>query len=234
MPRSRPSRTTASALRLTALALLFAAIAAPALYGAVTADPTRTPAAGSVAAGFPTTPGPSVAELLAALPTDGPAPTTGYDRDLFPHWSDLDGNGCDQRDDTLERDMTGGEYGPDGCIDAVVITDPYSGARIDGRTNIDIDHVVPLSWAWRNGAAHWTTDQRERFANDSIGLLAVDDGLNAGKGDSPPSQWLPPDPAAWCDYGRRWVVMLDRYQLPATPTEAPVLADLVSRCATVG
>jgi len=31
---------------------------------------------------------------------------TGYRRSLFTHWSDLDGNGCDTREEVLKRDST--------------------------------------------------------------------------------------------------------------------------------
>ncbi len=45
---------------------------------------------------------------LAAVEVKGRAPRTGYDRDLFGSaWSDVDRNGCDTRNDMLQRDLTG-------------------------------------------------------------------------------------------------------------------------------
>ena len=50
-------------------------------------------------------------DLLATLPIKGRAPKTGYDRALFGQaWADVDRNGCDTRNDTLKRDLTGIKY----------------------------------------------------------------------------------------------------------------------------
>lgn len=59
---------------------------------------------------------------------------------------------------------------------------------------MDIDHLVPLSNAWKSGASAWTTAQRQTFANDLTHpqLLAVTDNVNESKGDSGPEDWKPP------------------------------------------
>jgi hypothetical protein len=50
----------------------------------------------------PATPkGPGVASLAQLRITDEGSSPPGYSRDLFPSWLDLDGNGCDAREDTL-------------------------------------------------------------------------------------------------------------------------------------
>jgi len=53
---------------------------------------------------------------------------------------------------------------------------------------------VPLSEAWKSGAAAWDTPRRAKFANDLINpqLWAVTGRVNQAKGDSDPSQWMPP------------------------------------------
>ncbi len=44
---------------------------------------------------------------LATLAVKGRAPMTGYSRDEFgPAWKDVDHNGCDTRNDILNRDLT--------------------------------------------------------------------------------------------------------------------------------
>jgi len=54
--------------------------------------------------------------------------------------------------------------------------------------------MVPLSNAWKSGAASWTTAQRQAFANDLTNpqLLAVTDNVNQSKSDSGPEDWKPP------------------------------------------
>ncbi|MGM0953782.1 MAG: HNH endonuclease family protein [Pseudomonadota bacterium] len=49
-------------------------------------------------------------------------------------------------------------------------------------SKIDIDHVVPLKWAWQHGANKWTKEKRERFANDPRNLWSVELSLNSQKG----------------------------------------------------
>ena len=46
------------------------------------------------------------ATLLSTLEVKGRAAKSGYSRAQFPHWSDLDRNGCDSRNETLKRDLT--------------------------------------------------------------------------------------------------------------------------------
>lgn len=200
--------------------LAIGAFAAAAVVVAVSAcDAVPVPA-------FDPGPGPNTAVLTA---TTDPAPS--YDRDQFgPGWTDPDGNRCDTREDVLARDATTATFGPDGCIDQVTIRDPYTGEIVTGRANIDIDHRVPLAWAWRHGAHTWTPERRERFANDPANLIATADNINAGKGDSAPSEWLPPLQDARCDYGRQWTMVTTDYGLPLPPADDRVLADLSTLC----
>jgi hypothetical protein len=97
----------------------------------------------------------SAGESAAPMPTVG-----GYERALFPHWSDLDGDGCDTRSEVLARDAIQSTVGPDGCVRYVVILDPYTGERVAGRAEIDIDHLISLRDAWDSGAHAWTTARR--------------------------------------------------------------------------
>jgi len=46
------------------------------------------------------------AVVLEELPVKGRAPKTGYSRSAFGSaWSDVNGNGCDTRNDVLARDL---------------------------------------------------------------------------------------------------------------------------------
>ena len=55
---------------------------------------------------------------------------------------------------------------------------PFTGKVIQNASDIDIDHVVPLAWAWEHGASQWSDEKRERFANDLTHLWPVELGLN--------------------------------------------------------
>ncbi|MBS3179173.1 MULTISPECIES: HNH endonuclease family protein [unclassified Pseudoclavibacter] len=114
----------------------------------------------------------------------------GYDRDLFAHWSDPDGNGCDARNDILQRDLTNiALRAGDGCVvERGTLTDPYTGDVISFTRGVatsgavHIDHIVPLAAAWTGGANTWDAGQREAFANDLMNLQAVDGRANSAKG----------------------------------------------------
>lgn len=58
-------------------------------------------------------------------------------------------------------------------------------------SDVDIDHVVALSEAWRSGASTWTTSRRQQFANSlSDGqLLEVSDNVNSAKSDLDAAEW---------------------------------------------
>jgi hypothetical protein len=150
---------------------------------------------------------------LAAVEVKGRAPKTGYDRDLFGSgWADVDQNGCDTRNDILQRDLSGEIFKP-GTQNCVVLTgslaDPYSGKTIafqrgqDTSADVQIDHVVALSDAWQKGAQQLSEDRRRAFANDPLNLLAVDGPLNMQKGDGDAATWLPPNRFYRCLYVAR-------------------------------
>ncbi len=177
---------------------------------------------------------------LSAVPVQGRAPRSGYDRDLFGSgWVDTDRNGCDTRNDVLARDLTGETFTP-GTRDCVVLDgtldDPYSGTTMafrrgqDTSDDVQIDHVVALSDAWQKGAQGWDPDRRTAFANDPLGLLAVDGPLNMQKGDGDAATWLPPDRSYRCAYVARQVAVKVRYGLWMTPAERNAIATVLSSC----
>ncbi len=159
-------------------------------------------------------------EALAALddlPADSPATQswaeggsrTGWFGDA---WSDVDGDGCDTRNEILARDLTdldfsrapglqsqeegrgeGASVCPDATVWSATLHDPYTGAEVpfergqDTSAAVQIDHVVPLNYLYAHGA--WTWDQHTRVlaANDPLNLLAVDGQANQEKGACGPA-----------------------------------------------
>ena len=95
-------------------------------------------------------------------------------------------NGCDTRNDILDRDLVDKTYvSIKRCPTAVAtgtLLDPYTNAMVPFmRGNqvgaaVQIDHLVPLALAWDLGARNWTDEMRARFANDPANLLAVAGG----------------------------------------------------------
>lgn len=178
--------------------------------------------------------------LLESLPVKGRAPKTGYDRSQFgKSWEDVDFNGCDTRNDILQRDMFQPSVESNGCIVSTgILHDPFSGDyiyfdRSDGQGGgVDIDHVVALSNAWQTGAQQISAEQRLAFANDPLNLLAVDAGLNRQKGDADAATWLPPNNAYRCEYVSRQIQVKSKYSLWVTPPEKDAMTRILSNCTT--
>ena len=173
---------------------------------------------------------------LNSLEVKGRAPKTGYSRAQFPHWSDLDRNGCDARNDILKRDLTEVVFkvGTRDCkVLSGVLLDPFSNKVLtftSVKSAVDIDHVVALSNAWQTGAAFFDRNIRSQIANDPLNLLAVDAKLNRQKGDGDAATWLPPNKAFRCEYVSRQVSVKAKYALWVTPPEKEAILRVLSNC----
>ncbi|WP_433003942.1 HNH endonuclease family protein [Kribbella sp. CA-294648] len=157
----------------------------------------------------------------------------GYKRDQFGQaWSDnhsgLGGhNGCDTRNDVLAAQLQARKYrGKSRCvvIAGVLPVEPYTGKRIEFRkeaaSEIQIDHIYPLSRAWDMGAAKWSKQRRVDFANDeAMNLIAADGPANASKGDSGPGEWMPINRAYRCTYVLRYLQVARKWSLPITAAD---------------
>ena len=149
-------------------------------------------------------------------------------------------NGCDTRNDILDRDLVDKTYvSTKRCPNAVAtgtLHDPYTNATIAFRRgakvgeSVQIDHLVPLAYAWDMGAYGWTLPERMRFANDPANLLAVAGQANQDKADLPPAQWMPPNAAFACQYAMQFITVLRGYGLPVDEPSAVVLRKAAQTC----
>ena len=146
---------------------------------------------------------------------------TGYSRDQFGHgWADFDGDCQNSRMEALISQSTNQvRFAEDGCrVVSGRWISPFTGNVIHDASDIDIDHVVPLKWAWEHGADGWDQGKREQFANDPVNLWSVELPLNRQKGAKGPEEWLPP--AGQCQYVSRFVRIVKGYDLK--PSQALV------------
>ena len=100
----------------------------------------------------------------------------------------------------------------------------FTGNVITDAKQLDIDHVVPLKWAWEHGADKWPKKRRIEFANDPINLIAVEASLNRAKGAKGPDEWLPPKNQ--CQYTLRFKRIIKKYDLQVTNR----INEMVKRC----
>jgi uncharacterized protein DUF1524 len=186
-------------------------------------------------------------DVLAGV-AEVPVRIRGYDyhRDAFGDtWTDDNPapgghNGCDTRNDILNRDLVDKTYvSIKRCPTAVAtgtLHDPYTndtiafvrGAQVGAA--VQIDHIVPLALAWDLGARNWTDDMRLRFANDPANLIAVQGQANQDKGDKEPAVWMPPNAAFRCQYAMQFIAVLRGYALPIDQPSADVLRQAADTC----
>jgi len=168
---------------------------------------------------------------LAALPVAELESSDGYSRDLFPHWTTVYGT-CNTREVVLQRDGTDVQVNSSCAAVSGSWYSPYDGATWYAASDVDIDHVVPLSNAWRTGARYWSQATRTAFANDRDHpqLIAVTDNVNQSKGDQSPDQWKPPLTDYWCTYAEMWVASKYYWGLWITSDEGSALDSMLNYC----
>lgn len=173
----------------------------------------------------------AVIELLRSVPV-AVENTSTYSRDYFQHWIDADGDGCDTRQEVLIAESTVPTTPAGDCpVTSGQWVSWYDGGVWTIPSDVDIDHMVPLSEAWNSGAQSWSAEQRRDFANDltiDASLAAVTDNVNQSKSDKDPAEWLPPSAGAVCRYIGDWVVVKYRWGLNADQAEVNTLNTLLS------
>jgi hypothetical protein len=159
---------------------------------------------------------------------------TGYARSNFKHWSDLDKNGCNTRNDVILAEALVKPKVDAGCKivkDTGKWHSAYDGLTVTNFSALDVDHMVPLAEAWDSGASKWDAKKREVYANDMgdpNSLIAVTAATNRSKSDQDPAEWLPAKDV--CTYIKNWVHVKVRWSLTVDEKELKVLKDTNAKC----
>lgn len=145
-----------------------------------------------------------------------------YDRAAFGSWVDNDGDCLNTRAEILlEQSLSSPVLDESGCrVTGGTWLDAYTGDVISDPSSIDVDHLVPLRFAWMTGASVWTETDRIKFMNDSRNLVLTTASINRSKGAATPLNWLPPDDAARCGFVQLFLSVVLEYDLTLTDPEA--------------
>ncbi|MFC5802311.1 HNH endonuclease family protein [Streptomyces formicae] len=168
---------------------------------------------------------------LSSLTVQAEGSSSGYSRDLFPHWITQSG-ACNTREVVLKRDGSNVVQDSSCAATSGSWYSPYDGATWSAAADVDIDHIVPLAEAWRSGASSWSTSSRQAFANDLTRpqLIAVTDNVNQSKGDQDPGEWLPSRTAYHCTYARMWVHTKYYWNMTVDSAEKSALQSILNGC----
>ena len=158
----------------------------------------------------------------------------GYSRARFKHWSDLDKNGCNTRNDVIISEALVKPKVDKGCKivkDTGKWYSEYDGVEVTNFSALDVDHMVPLAEAWDSGAKNWDAAKREVYANDMgdpKSLIAVTAATNRSKSDQDPGEWLPAKDV--CNYVKNWVHVKIRWSLSVDERELKAIRDANAKC----
>lgn len=175
--------------------------------------------------------------LLNFKPIDGtmPKPSERYNRDKhFGPWIDKrNDNTClDTRGKVLQRDSLS-KVNINSCrVVSGEWHDPYTDQYLKKARDIQIDHVVALSNAYRSGAFEWSENKRCLYANymgNNFHLLAVEGEENEKKLDYDPSQYMPPNHQFTCQYLKTWLKIKDIWGLRLTFKEASAILEFIDQ-----
>jgi len=175
----------------------------------------------------------SVEEGLKVLKV-APDVRDGYSRAKFKHWSDLDKNGCNTRNDVIIAEALVKPNVDKGCRivkDTGKWYSAYDGVEVTNFSGLDVDHMVPLAEAWDSGAKNWDAAKREVYANDMgdpTSLIAVTAATNRSKSDQDPGDWLPAKDV--CTYVKNWVHVKIRWSLTVDEKELKAIKDANAKC----
>ena len=90
-----------------------------------------------------------------------------------------------------------------------------------------------LAIGWHTGSWQSIAEDRLRFANDPLNLLAVEGAANQIKGASTADQWLPDNKGYRCDYAARQVAVKYKWNLTVTRDEQQALNRVLKDCPSI-
>ncbi len=167
-----------------------------------------------------------------------------YSRDSYGSgWNA--GSGCNIRARMLQSASTIPFTTSNGCtVTYGSWIDPYTGNTFtgnpyqgdDGTANdLDIDHIIPLSYVNSHGGYYWTDSEKVLYGSS---LEAMNNGVyivvsaseNRKKGDKGPSEYYPPNNDYKCEYSRLWRDIARLYSIALSYADYVVVADTLEAC----
>lgn len=163
-----------------------------------------------------------------------------YKRAEWKHWSNVANDCWTSREEALALQSTKANYiskdkqSTDKAKACGISTgewkDPYSNVVETDPKLLDSDHTVALAFAHRAGGHAWSKAQKEAFANDLEHLVITTQKQNRAKSDKGPSEWLPQDSKAHCDYAKIFTQTIKKYNLNLTQADKSALEQALNTC----
>lgn len=136
--------------------------------------------------------------------------SSDYNRSDWGGWADLDNDGLNTRQEVLH------DYS------VIGIQCQYTKIVVPAG-EIDIDHIIPIRYAWGVGADSWVKEKMVQFYNDPENLVPSLAGVNRAKGAKGPDEWLPKYDVP--EYIDKWKRLCVKYELSCNFELLDILAD---------
>lgn len=189
----------------------------------------------------------TVQAVADALPTNFNADAP-YNRGDWYHWDNYERTCWNVREEVLSRDalqdgtltmLDSNKVRTDDKTQACYVAggiwiDPFTGEEFSNPEDLDIDHVIALSYANAAGGADWDSDKKRQFANNlsyNKHLLAVSASANRSKGDKGPGDWMPPNEEFHCEYVTIWTKIAAEWGLSVTAKDKRAIKSTLDECA---
>ncbi len=158
-----------------------------------------------------------------------------YDRDLYEHWIDTDGDCQNTRHELLiAQSLEPVTF--TNASKCTVKTGSWYGAMTSKTfslaSDVDIDHVVPLAYAHVRGAWSWPSAKKMAFANDEDNLRITEDNINQSKGAQGLTEFLPSNRAYRCNYIRDFDGIMKKYGLSYFKSEEREVDKMLAKCSS--
>lgn len=188
-----------------------------------------------------------MSEAAATIPTidfDEEAP---YNRGDWYHWANHERSCWSVREEVLYRDadktqtltlLDKNKIPTQNKDEACYISggtwiDPYTGEEFNNPSDLDIDHMIPLSYANKGGGYAWGEERKRDFANSldyEYHLVAASASANRSKSDKGPSDWKPENENYHCEYAAAWTTISNNWGVSLTSSDKNTITNMLKSC----
>ena len=156
-----------------------------------------------------------------------------YDRNDYPHCTDMDRDCQDTRQQILFEENLGSiQFNSSKKCRVLkgLWFNSFKGREFEEHGKLDVDHIVPLKEANQSGAFSLSSAKRKDFADEFNGshhLSAMSSSVNLSKGVEGPVERIPPNQKFWREYVKGWVQIKIRWDLKADEEELKTLIKIL-------
>lgn len=188
-----------------------------------------------------------ILEAAETLNTNNFDTNNAYKRGDWYHWANYERSCWNVREEVLYRDalkddsltlLDANKNRTDDKNKACYVAggtwvDPFTGEEFYNPADIDIDHIIALSYANSGGGNLWDGERKKDFANSldyGKHLLAVSASANRSKSDKGPAQWMPENKEYHCEYVTAWTTIANNWGLNISRSDKQKIVDVLSQC----